>query len=261
MKTDSRPRAVDFHELALLVAREIEHALTLSELAAAADWFHLTSLKVKLGGIPPDGKSGRDTAGKKKADPSPAADQPFLLAARYPPAQDGWLFEIEFSPGPEPPRFRGPNGVWFPLPFQKLPTVADVLKNRPVRVLKGVSQTWSQKLRKVKITTIADLISLPPSEIEELMPRLRSSYILELRFKAMLLNAVVPEIPPSEADRRSLHSLVGLSPQGLRGLIGTDRFSDTASEQLFNIISLLFSTMNTNELKRYCLKDLRPSQK
>jgi hypothetical protein len=52
-----------------------------------------------------------------------------------------------------------------------------------------------------------------------------------------------------------------MPPQRLRELIGADRFSDTASEQLFNIISLLYTTLNTNELKRHLLKDLRPSTK
>lgn len=261
MKTDSRPRALDFNELALLVAREIDHALTLSKLADPSEKFHVTAVKIKLGSPPEVLDTMRDASGGKPAETIPDAIQPFLLTARYPPARDGWLFEFEFSPGPAPSRYRGSNGVWFSLPFQKLPTVADVVKNLPVRAIKGVSRTWAQKLRKINIATVGDLISLPPSMIEQLMPRLRSSYILELRFKATLLNAVVPEIPPSEADMRSLQSLVGTSPQRLRELIGADRFSDTASEQLFNIISLLYTTLNTNELKRHTLKDLRPSPK
>jgi hypothetical protein len=261
MKTDSRPRALDFNELALLVAREIDHALTLSKLADPSEKFHVTAVKIKLGSPPEALKTARAASGGKPAETISDANQPFLLKARYPPARDGWLFEFEFSPGPAPPRYRGSNGVWFSLPFQKLPTAADVVKGLPVRAIKGVSKTWAQKLRKIKIETVGDLISLPPSMIEQVIPRLRSSYILELRFKAILLNAVVPEIPVSEADMRSLHSLVGMPPQRLRELIGADRFSDTASEQLFNIISLLYTTLNTNELKRHLLKDLRPSTK
>lgn len=261
MKTDSRPRALDFNELALLVAREVDHALTLSELADPSEKFHVTAVKIKLGRPPEALQPARAASGGKPALTPPAAAQPFLLSARYPLARDGWVFEFEFSPGPAPPRYRGSNGVWFSLPFQKLPTVADVVKSLPVRAIKGVSRTWAQKLHKIKIETVGDLISLPPSMIEQVMPRLRSRYILELRFKAILLNTVVPEIPPSEADTRSLHSLVGMPPQRLRELIGADRFSDTASEQLFNIISLLYTTLNTNELKRHLLKDLRPSTK
>lgn len=260
MKSDSRPRALDFNELALLVAREVEHALALSKLADPAERFHITAVKIKLGRPPEDLKTAPAKTRGKPAEKVLGESRAFLLTARYPPAREGWLFEFEFSHGPAPSRYRGPDGVWFPLPFQKLPTAADFLRSLPVRAIKGVSKTWTQKLGKMKIATIGDLISLPPSMIEQVMRRLRSSYVLELRFKAILLNAVLPEIPPSEADMRSLHSLVGLPPQRLRDLIGADRFSDTASEQLFNILSLLYTTLNTNELRRHALKDLRPAK-
>jgi len=260
MKTDVQDHAVDFNELALLVAREIDYALKLSELAALSDKLHIASLTIKLGGPLPL-ENSPDASIERRAGIGGASTKPFLLLPRYPPAKDGWLFEIKYAPGPTPPSFHGPEGIWFTLPFQELPTAGDFLKGLPVRAIKGVSRTWAEKLRKFKISTIGDLISLPPSEAGELIPRVRSKYILELRFKAALLNAVVPEIPPSAADRHSLHGLLGKSPNDLRKLIGAEKFSATASEQLFNIISLLYTTINTSELKSYSLKDLRSPKK
>ena len=248
---------IDFNELARLISRELDCALQISELSM--EWaakLHIASVRVKLGQqippLKPPDKKDEETAAADEDDV-----KPFLLLDRYPPSKNGWIFELEFSSGPAPPRVRGIDGLWITIPHQKLPTTADLFGPMPTTVLKGVSRRWSEKLKEINVSTVADLITVKQSDVDEMIKKTDSYHPVELRQKAQLLNVVIPEIPASPANHCSLFSLVGKSPYAIRKLIGVQKFSATASEQLFSILSLLFTTIDQRVLKQIFIKDLR----
>ncbi len=100
-------------------------------------------------------------------------------------------------------------------------------------------------------------MSISQTKLDELVSSTGSKYALELRFKARLLDAVIPEVPASPADSYSLSQLVSKSAEELRKLIGPHRFSSTASEALSMLLSMLYTTIDDRILARMTLQDVR----
>ena len=256
MKASSSTR-IDFHELARLISREIDSALRLSNLSK--DWekkLHISNIKIKLGRLSPpafETHRGDDPGEGSGGDPP----NPFLLLEHYPLAKQGWEFELDFSAGPAHPQARREDGVWHVIPSEPLPTADLLFRTMPIRVMKGVSKKWEERLGRRGISTVRMLMSLKHQELMDISRKTRSRYPLELFSKTQLLRSAVPEIPVSLADDCSLYELVGKSATDLRKLIGHKKISSTASEQLHGLLSLLHIVIHKRVLRRILLKDLR----
>ena len=256
MKVTSTTR-IDFNELTRLISREIDSALRLSNLSK--DWeekLHISHIKIKLGRVsPPSVKThkGDNPVEGSGGDPP----KPFLLLEHYPPAKQGWEFELDFSAGPAPPQVRRKDGVWHVLPLEPLPTADLLFRTMPIEVIKGVSKEWAERLGRLGISTVRMFMSLEHQELLDVSRQTLSRYPLELFAKAQLLRVVVPEIPISLADDYSLFELLGKSATDLRKLIGQKQISATASEHLYALLSLLHIVIDGRVLRRILLKDLR----
>lgn len=257
MTEASRSIGLDFNELVRVITRELDSALRVSHLSK--DWeekLHIASVRVKLGQRLhlAEQAAERREQGEATSQESP---QPFLLLERYDPAKQGWMFEMELSAGPTRLQARELGRSWVSLPLPTQPTVAVLFCDMPTSVIKGVAGKWAHRLKKSGVSTVRDLMSLGQKELSELLRSTGSKYPLELRFRSWLLDIGIPEIPASPADDASLFQLVTKSPQELRKLIGLDRFSATASEQLSFLFSLLYTIIDHRVLKRIRLETLR----
>jgi hypothetical protein len=248
---------IDFNELTRLISREIDSALRLSKLSK--DWegkLHISRLKIKLGReSPPSPKIHEDNRSVESSSLEPS--QPFLLIEHYPPATEGWKFEMEFCAGPAPPQVRRLDGIWHVVTQEPLPTADFLFRNMPIKVIKGVNKRWAEKFKGLDISSVGMFISLKHSELLDVSRKTSSRYPLELFVKAQLLRFVVPEIPKSSADDYSLFELLGKSATDLRSLIGQNQISATASEQLYWLLSLLNIVIDRRVLRITLLKDLR----
>jgi hypothetical protein len=256
MKASSTTK-IDFNELTRLIAREIDSALRLSNLSKEWDEkLHISNIKIKLGRVsPPSSKIQKDDNLMEGVGGEPP--NPFLLLEHYPPAKQGWEFELEFSAGEAPPKARRKNGVWQVIPPVTPPTADLLFRTMPIDVIKGVDKSWSERLARSGISKVGEFMSLEHKELLDLTKQTRSKYPLELYSKVHLLRVAVPEIPISGVDRYTLLSLIGKSARGLRKLIGPNRISATASEHLYGLLSLLNIVIDRRVLKRILLKDLR----
>lgn len=248
--SDTEPATeIDFNELLKLITRELDSALCVSSLSR--DWekkLHITSVRVKLGQLfplPDDGSV------------APEPPKPFLLKDRYQLANQGWMFEVDFASGPAPSKARLPGVPWFPVPIQPQATLMALFSDMPTTVIKGIGSKWASRLKEVGNTTVAELRDIEWDTLEKLIKLSRSNYPIELRFKVRLLDTIIPDIPPSQADANTLYQMVSMPPQLLRQLIGGRRFSATASEELSNILSLLYTTIDGQILKTITLLELR----
>lgn len=248
---------IDFHELTRLISREIGSALRISSISKdTKKRIHVSRIKVKLGRVSPPG-SDPQKHGKPREGSGGEPPKPFLLLEHYPAAKQGWVFEMEFSAGPAPPRARQTGGVWQIVPMETIPTLSMLFRNMPIRAIKGVSKAWAKKLDFLGVSTIGALISLEHRDLIEISRKTNSRYPLELFAKSQLLRVWVPEIPKSAADEHSLFELLGRSEAELRKLIGTKRFSATAGEQLHQLLCFLNVVIDARWLRRIYVKDLR----
>jgi len=251
------PTIIDFNELTRLISREIDGALRLSRLSK--DWekkLHISNIKIKLGRLSPPSSKAHNGVNPVEGSGG-EAPKPFLLLDRYPPAKQGWEFEMDFSAGPAPPQVRPIDGVWQVIPPEPLPTADLLFRTMPIQVIKGVSKGWAERLGGLGISTAGMLMSLEHGQLIDVSRQTRSRYPLELFAKAQLLRVVVPEIPISQADDYSLFKLIGKSANDIRELIGQKQISATASEHLYWLLSLLQIVIDGRVLRRIFLKDLR----
>jgi hypothetical protein len=251
------PTRIDFNELTRLISREIDSALRLPNLSK--EWeekLHISRIRIRLGRVsPPSSKIHDDDIPVEGSDGEPP--KPFLLLDHYPPAKQGWEFEMDFSAGAAPPQVRRIDSVWHVIPSEPLLTADLLFRTMPLQVMKGVRKPWAARLRRLGVSTVGMLISLEHPELIDISQKTRSRYPLELFARAQLLRVVVPEIPISPADDYSLFELIEKSATDLRGLIGQKQFSATASEHLYWLISLLQIAITAQVLRRIFLKDLR----
>ena len=256
MKASSTTK-IDFNELTRIIAREIDSALRLSNLSKEWDEkLHISNIKIKLGRVsPPSSEIHKDDNLVEGSGGDPP--KPFLLLEHYPPAKQGWEFELDFSAGPAPPQVRRKNGIWHVIPPVTLPTSDLLFRTMPIDVIKGASKSWAERLVRLGISTVREFMSLGHKELLDLTKQTRSKYPFELFAKVHLLRVAVPEIPISGADQYSLFGLLGKSAPELRKLIGPDRISATACEHLYCLLSLLNIVIDRRVLNRILLKDLR----
>ena len=253
----SRSIELDFNELVRVITRELDSALQVSHLSK--DWeekLHIASVRVKLGQRLHLAEQATERREQRDGTTQESL-RPFLLLERYDPAKQGWMFEMELSAGPTPLQARELDGPWISLPLPPQPTVAALFRDMPTSVIKGVAGKWANRLKSSGVSTVGDLMSLGQEELNELLRSTGSKYPLELRFRSWLLDMGIPEIPASPADGTSLFQLVTKSPEALRKLIGLNRFSATASEQLSFLLSLLYTIIDQRVLKRIRLETLR----
>lgn len=243
---------IDFNELLRLVTRELDSALYTSNLSH--DWqkkLHIDSVRVKIGQLSPPSEN---------PDVTPEPVKPFLLKDRYQLANKGWMFEVDFASGSAPRKARIPGVPWFPVPIQPQATLMVIFADMPATVIKGIDVKWASKLKEVGVTTVAELGKLKWDVFEKLMKLSRSKYPIELHFKVRLLDIIIPDIPSSKADTMTLYQMVSVPPKLLRQLIGWRHFSATASEELSNILSLLYTTIDAQYLKTITFMDLRTTE-
>jgi len=155
---------------------------------------------------------------------------------------------------------RFPGVPWFPVPIQPQATLMALFSDMPTTVIKGIGSKWASRLKEVGNTTVADLGDIEWDTLKKLIKLSRSNYPIELRFKVRLLDTIIPDIPPSQADANTLYQMVSMPPQLLRQLIGGRHFSATASEELSNILSLLYTTIDGQILKTITLLELRTAE-
>jgi hypothetical protein len=251
------PTRIDFSELTRLISREIDGALRLSSLSK--DWrqkLHIASVRIRLGRISPPSPETRGAISDVQGSAGDPA-RPFLMLEHYPPAQQGWEYEMEFSAGPSPPKVRRMDGIWHVVPPEPLPTADLLFRDMPLRAIKGVHRAWEQRFGRLGISTIAELMSLKHRDLVGISEQTNSKYPLELFAKTQLLRVAVPEIPQSAADDAPLSKLIEKSPADLRKLIGHQRISATAGEQLYALLSMLHIAIDDRILRQILLEDLR----
>jgi hypothetical protein len=244
--------AIDINELARLIAAELDSGMQF--VNASLPWssgFHISSMRVRLGQM------------LEELPPAPSEETPpstvkkFLLNQRYPLSEQGWEFEVELAAGAPVAKLKIPGKPLIKLPAQLHASAAGLFEHLPVAAIKGVNSVWTEIFNQVDIHSIGDLIAIKHETLDELVRSSKKKYPLNVQTKARLLNYSVPKIPASPADQLTLYFLLTEPPLALRKLIGTERFSISASEELSELLALLYTLLDSRILKKFTLLDLR----
>lgn len=249
------PVAMDFNELGRLIAAELDSGM--QSINTSSPWsgkFHIASMHVRLGQAEIDSPS---ETGEEAPLP---AEKMFLLHDRYPLAKQGWMFELELAAGAAPTKFQAQGKPPVTLPTQLQRSAIELFGDLPVNSIKGINSSWSLILLKAGIKTIDDLVKIKNKLLMELVRTYSKKHPIALHTKARLLNTVIPGIPVSPIDQFTLYSLLTVSPVSLRRKIGKQRFSASSSEQLSELLALLYTVLDSRILKKYTVQSLRTRQ-
>ncbi len=243
--------AIDFNELGRLIAAELDSGVqTVTTSVPWSGQFHIVSMRVRLG------QAQHDLTSETEGD-LPSIKKKMLLQDRYPLSEQGWMFELELATGAAPTKFKFQGRPPVTLPGQLQTSAMEIFGDLPINAIKVVAGSWADIFIKADIKTIIDLVKIKHEILIELVLRHKKNHPIDLHTKARLLNIVVPVIPASSLDQFSLYSFLTDSPAALRNKIGVQRFSASASEQLSELIALLYTVLDSRVLKSYTLKNLR----
>lgn len=243
--------AIDFNELGRLIAAELDSGVqTVNASVPLSGKFHITTMRVRLG------QAQHDLSSEAEGT-LPSIKKKMLLQDRYPLTEQGWMFELELAAGAAPTKLKLQGKPPVTLPGQLQTSAIEIFGKLPINAIKGVSSSWADIFIKADIKTIIDLVKIKHEVLIELVLRHKKKYPINLHTKARLLNTVVPVIPASPLDQFSLYSFLTDSPAALRNKIGVQRFSASASEQLSELIALLYTVLDSRILKKYTLQNLR----
>ncbi len=242
----------DLSELLTLVHAEMRTVIDVIEAEPLATCGLLVdTVRVKMG--QKVAQAPTDEAGAGEEEPVAVLNED-----RYPPAEDGWLIELDYRPGQHQVQARVADESVAVLPIPRLRSAAPLFASLPVRAIKGIHHTWAKRLARFGIETVEQLAELNDDRLAEIVAKTRSRLPLEFRVKARLAGGEVPVIPPSDADRLSLHALAIRTPPELRKLIGV-RLSAIASRSLVSLIAVFVITIDTWALQELTLGELRES--
>lgn len=242
----------DLSELLILVHAEMRTVIDAIEAEPLATCGLLVdTIRVKMG--QKVAKAPGDEAGAGEEEPAVVLNED-----RYPPAEDGWLIELDYRPGQHQVQARVADESVAVLPIPRLRTAAPLFAPLPVRAMKGIHHTWAKRLATFGIETVGQLAELDDDRLAKIVAKTRSRLPLEFRVKARLVGGGVPALPPSDADRLSLYALAIRTPPELRKLIGV-RLSAIDSRSLASLIAVLVTTIDTWALQKLTLGELRES--
>jgi hypothetical protein len=159
-------------------------------------------------------------------------------------AAQGWLVEIEFSPGRAP--------VLEPAAEAAEPSLLLIARSSPAAI-KAIDAVWVRRLAAVDVTSVADLAGMPDTVLAELVRLHRSRRPVEFRTKARLLRLRLPVLARVPEIRTNLLALAGLSPGEL------DRRLDVGAEaasRLGAVLEVLATCVDARVLRRYTVADL-----
>jgi len=293
--------AIDFNELGRLIAAELVGGVEAinspdSGINTGGGKFHIATMRVRLGQTHEDllqedllqedisheelseeelprEKLPREELPREvlprevllePEDTLPSARKKFLLSERYPLAEQGWMFELELAAGAAPVKLMLADKPPVSLPGRLQISAIDIFGHLSIDAIKGVNNNWANIFQKYNINTVLGLVKIKHEDLIKIVNNQNKKYPISLHTKSRLLNTVVPVIPASPLDQASIYSLLTQSAAELRNKIGVQRFSASASEQLSDLMALLYTVLDSRILKEYTLQQLRhitPSSK
>jgi hypothetical protein len=161
-------------------------------------------------------------------------------------AEEGWLVEVEFSPGGAPVV----TGVTGPPPGE--PGVLLVGRRSPAAI-KAIDVAWVRRLTAVGVATVADLAGLPDAVVAELVRVHRSRRPVEFRTKARLLRLRLPVLAHVPESGTNLLALAGLPPGELGERLGV---GVEAADRLGAALDVLVTCVDARILRQHTITDL-----
>ena len=129
-----------------------------------------------------------------------------LLSDRYPGSEKGWQLQLELGERPVATF----AGVERPLASRTAATVLDLIRDRPLTVIDGISTRWSRFFANFGITRLIHLARLEEPKLREIIAESNSLLVREFRQKVLLLKLPLPALPSSGLGDKSLHELLRL---------------------------------------------------
>lgn len=135
---------LNIDDILLLIHGEIATAVTSAEVYGSSPGIKLSNVRVRMG--------------QEQSKQDGSENTISLDTERFPPAKDGWLIDVSYSPSEHN------TSASMPKQPEVLPSeLSRFLASTPVHYLSGIGYRYQNVLNQINIRTIQELASLEPS--------------------------------------------------------------------------------------------------